>query len=187
MTYFKDIVVVLSILLFGVAPTFAQEKDDSKKTATGIEGFLLSWPDEEGWNLANSKESTEMVFIEVLKKGETLDNWSQLGTMVSYKNAYVPDISSVSKTFLDGYKQRCPDVRLTVHEVEQNREYPRAIFSFDCPKFVSDGKAESSVYIATQGKTSLYVTSRAIKAESVPEKLRAEWIEWFKTGKVVVK
>lgn len=186
-THAAVVMVVLAVLsLFGVSTVFSQEIDNPKPVTAGVEMFLMSWPDEEGWTVANDQDNAKMHLVEVVRKGETLENWSQLGTMMAFKNTHVPDISVVSKGLKDSHKSHCSDVHLIVHTVEQDREYPRSIFSLECSK-ESDGTAESGVWMATQGKSSLYLIFRSIKAGSVPEKLRTEWIEWLKTGKVVIK
>ena len=187
MSYPTVIIGIIALLILHPAPALSQESSKPTETPSAFEGFLLSWPDEEGWKAANKQENDKTFFIEVLRRGETFENWTQLGTMASYKRARVQDISTVPEIYHDLFKKRCPDVRLTVHTVEANREHPRVLFSLDCPKFTDGSKSESSVWIVTQGKQAVYVTHRSIREASVPEDLRSKWIEWLKTGEVVTK
>jgi hypothetical protein len=149
------------------------------------EGLLLNWPDEEGWAPADRQENQSIAMVELVRKPETLDRWTQIGTMIWYKGMRSPDMRANYAKYVEIFKRGCPDVRTAVHVVEQDAEFPRLIFSQECPRTPKDGHPEAALWLIVQGKQSLYAAHRALKAETLPEELRNQWVEWLKTARVV--
>jgi hypothetical protein len=123
--------------------------------------------------------------VELLRKGESLDSWTQIGTMMSRKGVRLPDIRTAYERYAATFKKSCPDVRLAIHLIEQDIEFPRVVFSQECSKTPKDGHPEAAVWLLVQGRDSLYTVHRALRAETLPDELRAKWIEWLKTARVV--
>ena len=47
------------------------------------EGLYLDLPHEEGWKVADSQAGQGVQFIELVRNQETVDNWTELVTMIS--------------------------------------------------------------------------------------------------------
>ena len=157
----------------------------STSAAGATEGLVLNWPDEEGWKVANRQENKQVQMVEIVRGGETLENWTQLGTMIWNKGVVLPSIDKAYSVYADKLKASCPDARFNTALVENDVPFPRMIFSVECPKTPKDGHPESTVWLIVQGKQSLYVVHRATKSAALPENLRKEWVSWLKTAKVV--
>ncbi|HEY6095726.1 MAG TPA: hypothetical protein VIU93_12315 [Gallionellaceae bacterium] len=167
-------------LFFAVVSTATAASPES-------EGLLLDWPDAEGWKVAANQENQTTQMIELIRQGETLDNWTQIGSMIWYKGIRVTDIHSIYEKLSDTFKKTCPDVKLEIQFSEATAEYPRIIFLQECLKTPKDGHPEAALFLAIQGKQSLYVAHRAAKLAHLPDNLRKKWVKWLKTGKVVLK
>ncbi|WP_162932516.1 hypothetical protein [Solimonas sp. K1W22B-7] len=160
---------------------------DSESPARPVEGMLLDWPDEEGWKAANKQENSRVQMIEIVRGEETVDNWTELGTMISNKGTVLPSIAMGYETYKTQLEKTCPGAVFEIRDVEADAEYPRMIFTFSCERTPKDGHAESAVWLLMQGKQSLYVAQRAIRSARIPEDLCLRWIEWLKTARVVVR
>lgn len=175
--------VVLALVLTSV-PVASSNANPSQSASTG-EGVLVNWPDEEGWTIADRQENQKLLMIELLRKGESLDNWTQIGTMISGKGVRLADIRMAYERYAATFKKTCPDVRLAIHVIEPTIEFPRVIFSQECSKTPKDGHPEAAVWLVVQGRQSLYTVHRALRAEALSDELRAKWVEWLKTARVV--
>lgn len=149
------------------------------------ESLMLYWPEEENWKMASNQENEQMAMMDLLRNDETLDNWTEIGTMQSIKGATGVPMDKAMNLMYEQSKQSCPKAKLTLIEKDENVEFPWTIFTIECDSHKDDKIAESQLWYIVQGKTSLYVNFRAIKETSIPEETKAKWIKFFKTGEVV--
>jgi tetratricopeptide (TPR) repeat protein len=153
----------------------------------GGESLLLDWPERENWKLGNSQENEQMAMLELIHANETLENWTEMGTMMSIKGVKNLPMEKAMNLMYDQAKQNSPKAKLTFIEKDETAEYPWIIFTIESPNFKNDKRPESQLWYVVQGKTSLYTNFRAVKKASIPTDLKDKWIEFFKTGKVVSK
>lgn len=151
------------------------------------ESLMLDWPESENWKLGSNQENAQMAMLELIHTNETLENWTEMGNMMSIKGAKnVPMDKAMNMTF-EQAKQNSPKAKLTFIEKDESVEYPWIIFTIECPNFKNDKKPESQLWYVVQGKTSLYTNFRAVKKASISSELKDKWIKFFKTGKIVNK
>lgn len=151
----------------------------------GGESLMLHWPEDENWKMANSQENEQMMMIELVRNNETLENWTEIGTMQSIKGATGVPMDKAMNLMYEQSKQACPKARLTFIEKDENIEYPWIIFTIECASYKDSKTAESQLWYIVQGKTSLYTNFRAIKEATIPADTKNKWIKFFKSGKVV--
>ena len=151
------------------------------------ESLLLHWPEEENWKIGNSQENDQMALLELIHSDETIDNWTEMGTMMSVKGAKDVPMDMVMNMMFDEAKKNAPKAKLTFIEKDESAEFPWILFTIESPKFKNDKTPESQLWYIIQGKTSLYTNFRAIKEKSIPETLKNKWVAFFKTGKIVYK
>ena len=151
----------------------------------GGESLSLHWPESENWKLENSQENEEMTMMELIPSNETLDNWTEIGTMMAIKDVRNIPMDVAMNMMFDQAKKNSPKAKLTFIEKDESVEYPWIIFTIESPNFKNDKKSESQLWYITQGKTSLYTNFRAIKQPEIPTDLKNKWIHFFKTAKVV--
>lgn len=153
----------------------------------GGESLMLDWPESENWKLASSQENEQMSMVELIRSNETLENWTEMGTMMSIKGVQNLPMDKAMNLMYDQAKQNAPKAKLTFLEKDEKAEYPWIIFTIESPAFKNDKRPESQLWYVVQGKTSLYTNFRAIKMASIPADLKDKWVSFFKTGKVVYK
>ena len=151
------------------------------------ESFMLNWPEEENWKIGNSQENTQMAMLELIHANETLENWTEMGTMMSYFGSKPIPMDQVMNILFEQSKLNAPKANLTFIEKDETAAYPWIIFTIESPNFKNDKRPESQLWYITQGKQALYSNFRAIKEASIPDVLKEKWIKFFKTGQVVNK
>ncbi len=151
------------------------------------ESLLLDWPENENWKVGSSQENKEMAMLELIHTNETLENWTEIGTMMSIKGAKNIPMDKAMNLMFEQSKQNSPNAKLTFIEKDESVEYPWIIFTIESPQFKNDKTPESQLWYIVQGKTSLYTSFRAVKQATIPDDLKVKWIGFFKTGKIVNK
>lgn len=151
------------------------------------ESLILDWPEEENWKIGSSQENEQMAMLELIRADETLENWTEMGNMMSIKGAKNIPMDKAMNLMFEQSKQNSPKAKLTFIEKDESVQYPWIIFTIECPSFKNDKTPESQLWYVVQGKTALYTNFRAIKKAEIPEDLKEKWIKFFKTGKIVSK
>ncbi len=176
----KAIISVFLLILFVSTAAMPQETGHLP-----AESFAIDWPDEEKWVLGSSQSSEKMEIIELIHEGETFDDWTEMGTMISHKGLILPGLDTYIDTIKDQTAMACPDFVFTEIERKEDCTYPYIIFSIECDKYVSTGTPESQVWFATQGIYGFYCVFRALKVSELSETQKEEFTEFLKTGKIV--
>jgi tetratricopeptide (TPR) repeat protein len=183
----------------GACEDFAKAKEIGDKAADDYlskfcgnqqqkgESLLLVWPEEENWKLGNSTENDQIAQIELIHSNETLEKWTEFGSMLSIKGVTKTKMDAAMKMMFDQTKENSPKAKLTFIEKNETTEYPWILFTIECPNFKNDKNPESQLWYIVQGKSSLYCNFRAVKKATITADLKEKWIKFFKTGKVVDK
>lgn len=151
------------------------------------ESLMLDWPEEENWKVGSSQENEQMAMLELIHSDETLENWTEIGSMISIKGAKEIPMDKAMNMMFDQAKQNSPKAKLTFIEKDESVEYPWIIFTIESPSFKNNKTPESQLWYIIQGKTSLYTNFRAVKQARVPSDLKEKWIKFFKTGEIINK
>jgi tetratricopeptide (TPR) repeat protein len=151
------------------------------------ESLMLEWPESENWKIGNAQENKQMVMIELIHANETLEKWTEFGSMMSLKGVKNVPMDKAMNMMFDQAKINSPKAKLTFIEKDDNAEYPWIIFKIESPNFKNDKTPESQLWYIVQGKTALYTNFRAVKQATISAALMEQWIQFFKTAKVVSK
>lgn len=151
------------------------------------ESFKLDWPIEENWKVGNSQETPQIMMLELIHTNETLEKWTEFGTMMSIKGAKNVAMDKAMNMMYEQAKLLSPKAKLTFVEKNETTEFPWIIFTIESPNFKNDKNPESQLWFVIQGKTSLFTNFRAVKKASISPELKEKWIKFFKKGEVVSK
>ena len=149
------------------------------------ESLMLHWPESENWKIGNSHEDEKMAMLELIHSDETLESWTEFGTMMSIKGVKNIPMDDAMNMMFDQAKLNSPKAKLTFIEKDESTEFPWIIFTIEAPNFKNDKNPESQLWYIVQGKTSLYTNFRAVKKATISSELKDKWVTFFKTGKVV--
>ena len=173
------------------AKTLGESRADSyiKQFCEGMEGkesLKLDWPPSENWKIANDQENDQQHLVELIHSNETLEKWTEIGNMLALKNVTVP-IDKAMTLMSDQIKEKAPEAKLTLIEKDDKAAHPWIIFMVESPRFKNDNNPESQMWYIVQGKQALYTNFRAIKKATIPAELKTKWIQFFKSGKIVIE
>jgi tetratricopeptide (TPR) repeat protein len=164
----------------GACEDFNQAKQIGDKQATkyisqfcgneqqGGESLMLDWPESENWKIGSSQENEQIAMLELIHSNESLEKWTEFGSMMSIKGARNIPMDKAMNMMFDQAKQNSPKAKLTFIEKDESVEYPWIIFTIEAPSFKNDKTSESQLWYIVQGKTSLYTNFRAVKQATVP-------------------
>lgn len=142
---------------------------------------------EENWKIGTNQENEKMVMLELIHSNETLENWTEIGTMMAIKGVTNFAMDEAMNLMYEQTKKSAPKAKLTFIEKDETVEHPWIIFTIESPSFKADKTPESQLWYIVQGKSSLYTNFRAVKKATVPADLKDKWIKFFKSGKIVNK
>ncbi len=151
------------------------------------ESLMLDWPESENWKVGSNQENEKMAMIELIHSNESLEKWTEFGSMMSIKGAKNIPMDKAMNMMFEQAKLNSPKAKLTFIEKDETAEYPWSIFTIECPNFKNDKTPESQLWYIVQGKSALYTNFRAVKQATVPVELKEKWIAFFKSGKIVSK
>lgn len=153
----------------------------------GGESLMLDWPENENWKVGRNQENEQMAMIELIHSNETLEKWTEFGTMMSVKGAKNIPMDKAMNMMFDQAKLNSSKAVLTFIEKDESVEFPWIIFTIEAPNFKNDKKPESQLWYIVQGKTSLYTNFRAVKQATISTELKDKWTKFFKAGKIIYK
>lgn len=151
------------------------------------EGFLLDWPEDEKWEVATNQKNDDMAQIELVRAHETLEKWTEFGSMLRIN--VVPNISmdKLMDMMLQEAKQHSSTVKLTFLEKDETATNPWIMFTLESPSYKKDKTPESQLWFIVKGKKGLYINFRALRQATIPEEIKAKWIQFFKDGEVITQ
>jgi hypothetical protein len=149
------------------------------------ESLMIEWPKEGKWKVGSSQENEKMHMLEIIHEDESLENWTEMGTMMSLKAVRIDDIEKVMTLMYQQSKQNAPDAKLTFIEKKDDAKYPWILFSIEAPAFKNNPKPESQIWYCIQGEKTLYNNFIAFKKASISKDEVKKWSKIFKTSKIV--
>ena len=101
----KTAVFVFVLLCFQMF--FGQEKKEVLK---------INWSEEYKIKKALDIEDEKTRFVVFVPENETMDNWTILGSLVSYKKTKAPNIDIIIKSYEEIFLKEEPSAKLTILE-----------------------------------------------------------------------
>jgi|GEM_PF-512297 len=158
---------------------------DKEFAAQGKESLNFEWEETDGWKIASNQENEQMIMIELLKNNETLENWTEIGTMQTLKGLTGVPLDEVMNLMYQQALTACSGAKLTFIEKDESASTPWILFTIECAAYEVDNTAESQLWYVVQGKTALFTNFRAIKKSKLSKDILTEWIPFFKSGEIV--
>lgn len=152
------------------------------------EGYVLTWPTEEGWKMQSSMEDSTFRLIEFLKEHENPDNWTEYGAMLTLRGF---DAGTTLKDFSTSIKSefaaRAPKATMRIISQQEKGPNPWMIIALEAPMTTNHKKPESQLWHLVMGQSTIYGNFRAIKQKKLTKRHISEWTTFFKTGKIIEK
>ncbi len=151
------------------------------------ESLMLYWPEEENWKIGAQQSNDEMSLLELIPASESLENWTELGHMMTLNGMHKTNLDSTMQILFQTAKSQAPDAILKVYDTNNSDVYPWLIFSIESSAHGYAGEPESQMWLLRQGKDNLYMCFRAVKDGTLPAKLIPKWKSFFQGSKVMFR
>ena len=97
------------------------------------EVLKIDWPEEYKMKKALDIEDEKTRFVVFVPENETMDNWTILGSLVSYKKTKAPNIDIIIKSYEETFLKEEPSAKLTILEKNDRAENIWALFKIEAP------------------------------------------------------
>ena len=144
-----------------------------------MESFLIEWPPEEKWFISHSRiegEGKVMVF-ELLKEGETRDNWQELASMTAHIGARAEKPENIWHNLIQQAQQNFPEARIELMSETLNAEFPAGLYSVE-------GNEQSTICRIVQGKEGVYLSAVVFREPFIEAATKEKWIQRLQSGEV---
>ena len=169
----KKIVFVFVLLCFQMF--FGQEKEVLK----------IEWAEEYKMKKALDIEDEKTRFMMFVPENETIDNWTILGSLVSYKKTKAPNIDIIIKSYEETFLKEEPSAKLTILEKNDRAENIWALFKIEAPSVSKKSKLEAQLVYVIQGEDDIHNVFVMIKEKTLSQKFVKKWSKIFKESKLI--
>ena len=169
----KKTVFVFVLLCFQMF--FGQEKEVLK----------IDWPEEYKMKKALDIEDEKTHFVVFVPENETMDNWTILGSLVSYKKTKVPNIDIIIKSYEETFLKEEPSAKLTILEKNDRAENIWALFKIEAPSISKKSNLEAQLVYVIQGEDDIHNVFVMIKEKTLSQKFVKKWSKIFKESKLI--
>ena len=150
-----------------------------------IENLKIIWPEEYKWKVGSDQENQTQHMIELIPGNETINKWTIIGTMMSFKRLKNIPMDVAMNTMFDQAKENAIKPTLTLIERDDTAKNAWIIFKIEAQRFKNDKYPESQLYYIVQGQSSLYSNFVAIKEKTLPKDFVEKWTKVFKSSEFV--
>ena len=169
----KKTVFVFVLLCFQMF--FGQEKEVLK----------IDWPEEYKMKKALDIEDEKTHFVVFVPENETMDNWTILGSLVSYKKTKAPNIDIIIKSYEETFLKEEPSAKLTILEKNDRAENIWALFKIEAPFVSKKSNLEAQLVYVIQGEDDIHNAFVMIKEKTLSQKFVKKWSKIFKESKLI--
>lgn len=155
----KKAVFVFVLLCFQMF--FGQEKEVLK----------IDWPEEYKMKKALDIEDEKTRFAVFVPENETVDNWTILGSLVSYKKTKAPNIDIIIKSYEETFLKEEPSAKLTILEKNDRAENIWALFKIEEPSVSKKSNLEAQLVYVIQGEDDIHNVFVMIKEKNTFSKV----------------
>jgi hypothetical protein len=171
----KQIFTLLFAICFVSSHSFGQKRETLK----------IVWPEEYKWKVGSNQETETVHMMELIPGNETVESWTIIGTMMSYKGAQGFPVEKAMNLMFEQASKNASDAKLTVVEKDEAAKHPWILFKIESPKFNDDPNPESQLYYIIQGSSSLYSNFVALKKAKLDDDFVNKWKRIFKASEFV--
>lgn len=140
---------------------FGQEKEVLK----------IEWPEEYKMKETLDIEDEKTRFVVFVPENETMDNWTILGSLVSYKKTKAPNIDIIIKSYEETFLKEEPSAKLTILEKNDRAENIWALFKIEEPSVSKKSNLEAQLVYVIQGEDDIHNVFVMIKEKNTFSKV----------------
>jgi hypothetical protein len=146
----KTVQFAVAALLLAATPMLANA--DGRLSPAALPGFVLGY----------EASDTAMDFAEWVPKGETVQAWTRMVTMIRLNSLRVTP-RQFNQIMKDQLIKSCPGASVSAEASTEIEGRPAASFRSDCPRNPATGKPEVLFHLAISGQNDLHVRQVAFR------------------------
>ncbi|MBN2728163.1 MAG: hypothetical protein JXR53_02980 [Bacteroidales bacterium] len=159
--------LLIGILLFTFTLISAQEK------------VILTFPENENWEILSESNNNEMFFQEYILAGEDGENWSKLVNITSFGSRDRAVDTLMNIMFLQVLKT-APESKLTFID---KKESSWILFTIESPGYIDDENySESQLWYISIREKYIHICFIAVKKDKISKKIIKRWTPIFKSA-----
>lgn len=155
----KSVQFAAAALLLIAAPVLANA--DGRLSAAALPGFVLGY----------ENNDAAMDFAEWVPKGETVQAWTRMVTMIRLEGLRVTP-QQFNQMMTDGLTKSCPGATISDVSTADIGGRPAARFRGDCPRNPATGKPEVLFHLAIAGQNDLHIRQVAFRYQPGADDVR---------------
>jgi hypothetical protein len=146
------------------------------------EQFTIPWPTD--MKIGSNQETPKQKMIEYVPAKESVEKWTIIGTMITFKGITGVDIDAAKEIMFSRVRKNAIDPVFTVIEKNDLGKNPWILFKAEIASYKNDPNPESQLYYIIQGDENLYNNIIATKEKTLSEDFTSKWSAIFKSGKL---
>lgn len=159
--------LLIGILLFTFTLLSAQEK------------VILTFPENENWEILSESNNNEMYFQEYIQAGEDGENWSKLVNITSFESRGIAVDTLMNIMFLEVLKT-APESKLTFID---KKESSWILFTIESQSYIDDENySESQLWYISIREKYIHICFIAVKKDKISKKIIKRWTPIFKSA-----
>lgn len=176
---------IIFIFIFYCFVIFIPKLSYSLTTTLSHEGevIVIDWPDSEGWVVGYEQDAENQAIIETVKTPETVENWTEIGTVFMFKDVIGTDLNNYIQKVAEISKMRAQRSELVIVTNGIEGEYDSRIFVIKAQNY-RDGTSETQVQLILQGNKALYNIQRTKRTADLDNETINNWINFLRTVRI---
>ncbi len=135
------------------------------------ENLLITFP--QGFRVANDQKANGVHLSEMIPKGESIDDWSQMVTVQIFFGAPAMTTPEFEANMETGWKATCPGASKGHVADGLENNYRFSLWIQSCPRNPATGKPETTFFKAIAGNDSFYLVQKAFRSKPTMDEVGA--------------
>jgi len=114
-----------------------------------------------GWEVGWQAERGNLLMVEFVPKGQTVENWQGLWTLQIFLDGLSKDPKQFFEDVTSLLKKICPEQDVSSVMTGKENGYPFALWIWKCPNNPQVNQAEITLFKVVQGNKNFYIVQRA--------------------------
>ncbi len=165
---------IILIFLWGSFSTLSAESTN--------EMLLQNLP--QGYQIGYQKRHGKIMMIEMVPKGETVEEWSQMVTATIAYGGIGEDIEDYYEKVSGLWKSACAGSDAMLLKEGEDNGYDYAMWALECQKNRSTNRSEMAIFKAIEGKDSFYIVQKAWRGFAPKKEDIAVWMAYLEGVRV---
>ena len=147
------------------------------------EDYILPWNEADGWVGVTRQNNETQLFREIVKKGETMESFSEAATEVIYKEKGIP-LKEFKDRIVKENKKICSSAHFTMVKYDSTSNVPSIVFYIECAGYNNSPKPQSQLVKIVSGKVNTYLIAVLSSTPELSDDFLTRWLAFLHKGQI---